>query len=89
VLRQQLAASRSLYGQRLSDPRSVFALMDKDGGGSLDAQEFEAVSHFCAWIGPPCLRQCVHGAPIGGSEATHPRRPAAVAAPTAYGCGWR
>lgn len=23
------------------------------------------VSHFCACIGSPCLRQCVHGAPIG------------------------
>eukprot|EP01047_Picozoa_sp_COSAG01_P041142 COSAG01_NODE_3513_length_5984_cov_63.855905_4_plen_408_part_00 len=25
-----------------------------------------AVSHFCACIGSPCLRQCVHGASIGG-----------------------
>jgi hypothetical protein len=24
------------------------------------------VSHFLAWIGSPCLRHCVHGAPIGG-----------------------
>jgi hypothetical protein len=23
------------------------------------------VSHFCACIGSPCLRQCVHGASIG------------------------
>eukprot|EP01047_Picozoa_sp_COSAG01_P012761 COSAG01_NODE_582_length_15201_cov_7.218315_23_plen_149_part_00 len=27
-----------------------------------------AVSHFCACIGSPCLRQCVHGAPIGGGS---------------------
>jgi hypothetical protein len=27
-----------------------------------------AVSHFCACIGSPCLRQCVHGAPIGGGR---------------------
>ena len=26
------------------------------------------VSHFCACIGSPCLRQCVHGAPIGGGS---------------------
>eukprot|EP01047_Picozoa_sp_COSAG01_P125491 COSAG01_NODE_54542_length_331_cov_1.034483_1_plen_53_part_01 len=25
-----------------------------------------AVSHLCACIGSPCLRQYVHGAPIGG-----------------------
>eukprot|EP01047_Picozoa_sp_COSAG01_P041677 COSAG01_NODE_3590_length_5899_cov_70.093793_5_plen_133_part_00 len=25
----------------------------------------DVVSHFCACIGSPCLRQCVHGAPIG------------------------
>jgi hypothetical protein len=25
-----------------------------------------AVSHFCACIGSPCLRHCVHGAPIIG-----------------------
>jgi hypothetical protein len=25
-----------------------------------------AVRHLCARIGSPCLRQCVHGAPIGG-----------------------
>jgi hypothetical protein len=25
-----------------------------------------AVSHSCACIGSPCLRRCVHGAPIGG-----------------------
>jgi nicotinamide riboside kinase len=25
-----------------------------------------AVRHLCACIGSPCLRQCVHGAPIGG-----------------------
>eukprot|EP01047_Picozoa_sp_COSAG01_P020065 COSAG01_NODE_1134_length_11558_cov_8.381360_9_plen_231_part_00 len=39
-----------------------------------------AVSHFCACIGSPCLRQCVHGASIGtagvaGAEhAAHARR---------------
>eukprot|EP01047_Picozoa_sp_COSAG01_P048020 COSAG01_NODE_4641_length_4858_cov_6.174827_2_plen_168_part_00 len=27
-----------------------------------------AVSHLCACIGSPCLRQCVHGAPIGGRQ---------------------
>jgi hypothetical protein len=27
-----------------------------------------AVSRSCAWIGSPCLRQCVHGASIGGGE---------------------
>jgi hypothetical protein len=25
-----------------------------------------AASHLCACIGSPCLRQCVHGAPVGG-----------------------
>eukprot|EP01047_Picozoa_sp_COSAG01_P019008 COSAG01_NODE_1043_length_11954_cov_9.077014_14_plen_261_part_00 len=29
------------------------------------------VSHFCACIGSPCLRQCVHGAPIGGALRLH------------------
>jgi hypothetical protein len=28
-----------------------------------------AVSHSCACIGSPCLRHCVHGAPIGGGIA--------------------
>eukprot|EP01049_Picozoa_sp_SAG25_P003345 SAG25_NODE_191_length_12265_cov_16.310538_22_plen_110_part_00 len=23
------------------------------------------VSRLCAWVGAPCLRRCVHGAPIG------------------------
>jgi hypothetical protein len=27
------------------------------------------VSHSCACIGSPCLRHCVHGAPIGGGQA--------------------
>eukprot|EP01047_Picozoa_sp_COSAG01_P020067 COSAG01_NODE_1134_length_11558_cov_8.381360_11_plen_100_part_00 len=27
-----------------------------------------SVSHFCACIGSPCLRQCVHGASIGGDD---------------------
>jgi hypothetical protein len=27
-----------------------------------------AVSHSCACIGSPCLRQCVHGASIGGAD---------------------
>jgi hypothetical protein len=29
--------------------------------------EWAAVSPFCACIGSPCLRQCVHGAPIGAA----------------------
>ena len=28
---------------------------------------FHEVSHFCACIVSPCLRQCVHGAPIGAA----------------------
>jgi hypothetical protein len=35
-------------------------------GGSPRAEgPAAAVSHFCASIGSPCLRQCVHGASIG------------------------
>jgi hypothetical protein len=33
-----------------------------------------AVSDLCACIGSPCLRQSVHGAPIGGSARRAPRR---------------
>jgi hypothetical protein len=29
------------------------------------------VSHLCACIGSPCLRRCVHGAPIGGGGGGH------------------
>jgi hypothetical protein len=32
------------------------------------------VSHLCAWIGPPCLRQCVHGALIGGGARRSPQK---------------
>ena len=32
------------------------------------------VSHFCACIGSPCLRQCVHGAPIDAQDAGGCRR---------------
>eukprot|EP01047_Picozoa_sp_COSAG01_P091618 COSAG01_NODE_23182_length_825_cov_1.162534_1_plen_63_part_01 len=45
--------------------RDVFDEMDEDGSGALDRQE---VSEFCARIGSPCLRQCVHGVPIGGDD---------------------
>jgi hypothetical protein len=34
----------------------------------------EQVSHFCACIGSPCLRQCVHGASIGGAAQQAARR---------------
>jgi hypothetical protein len=37
------------------------------------------VSHSCACIGSRCLRQCVHGASIGGEEA---------AAAAAAASGW-
>jgi hypothetical protein len=32
----------------------------------LEMRRLRKVSHFCACIGSPCLRQCVHGASIGG-----------------------
>ena len=35
---------------------------------TVDGGEGGTVSHFCACIGSPCLRQCVHGAPIGGGS---------------------
>eukprot|EP01047_Picozoa_sp_COSAG01_P066873 COSAG01_NODE_9321_length_2484_cov_7.972327_3_plen_101_part_00 len=36
------------------------------GGGAPAAVTRTAVRHSCACIGSPCLRRCVHGAPIGG-----------------------
>jgi hypothetical protein len=49
----------------------------------------EEVSHLCACIGSPCLRQCVHGAPIGrrrlalGAVGGRERGAALVRAPAA------
>jgi hypothetical protein len=39
-----------------------------DGAGAEEGGEVDAgaVSHFWSCIGSPCLRQCVHGASIGG-----------------------
>jgi hypothetical protein len=49
------------------------------------------VSHFCACIGSPCLRLCVHGASIGGAEAAALRQlpPAVVRRLPAGGAGDR
>jgi hypothetical protein len=49
-----------LGGQQQPPPQG--SSRDSSGGAAA-----AAVSHFCACIGSPCLRQCVHGAPIGGS----------------------
>eukprot|EP01046_Picozoa_sp_COSAG06_P067823 COSAG06_NODE_17756_length_923_cov_0.759709_1_plen_129_part_10 len=40
----------------------------EEEGAAIDsaAAAAAAVSHLCACIGSPCLRQCVHGASIGG-----------------------
>jgi hypothetical protein len=57
------------------------AVDDGDGEGSGRAESYyytaelhAAVSRSCACIGSPCLRRCVHGAPIGGGggEAAAP-----------------
>jgi hypothetical protein len=46
-----IARSRPTAARRRAAPRTAAAA---------------AVSAFLAWIGSPCLRHCVHGAPIGG-----------------------
>lgn len=48
VLRQAMAADRSLYGQKIKDARSVFETIDADKSGSLDHAEFE---QGCARLG--------------------------------------
>jgi hypothetical protein len=52
---------------------TMTTLEDYLGGAVFEALRAELcalgvdeVSHFCACIESPCLRQCVHGAPIGG-----------------------
>ena len=40
VIREQMKANRSLYGRALVDAAESFRIMDKDGSGYLDAQEF-------------------------------------------------
>eukprot|EP01047_Picozoa_sp_COSAG01_P021479 COSAG01_NODE_1247_length_11073_cov_23.273465_9_plen_104_part_00 len=37
-----------------------------DAAAAAAAEEAAAVSAFLAWVRSPCLRHCVHGAPIGG-----------------------
>jgi hypothetical protein len=47
------------------------------GGGGGGAGECCSLA-FLAWIGSPCLRHCVHGAPVGGdggARLTGPRHP--------------
>jgi hypothetical protein len=47
------------------------AVLAGDRGGDAVAAAAAAVSRSCACIGSPCLRHCVHGAPIGGGAAHH------------------
>jgi hypothetical protein len=55
------------------------------GGRAASAAAKAAVSHLCACIGSPCLRQCVHGAPIGGGGGGAPAARVGVAAGAAGG----
>ena len=41
VIRQQMQGARTLYGKKLKDARQAFELMDKDGDGTLDEDEFK------------------------------------------------
>lgn len=41
VIRQQMQGARTLYGKKLKDARQAFLLMDKDGDGTLDEDEFK------------------------------------------------
>ena len=45
VIREQMKANRSLYGRALVDAAETFRIMDKDGSGYLDAQEFSGALH--------------------------------------------
>jgi hypothetical protein len=77
LLEEQLAAT--LASNTLGLVEVVRALQEENGArraaaraeaaelrAQLAAREAAAVSHFCACIGSPCLRRCVHGASIGG-----------------------
>jgi hypothetical protein len=49
------------------DPVTIAAQItasSQAAGTDVPTADFAAVSHLCACIGPLCLRQCVHGAPI-------------------------
>eukprot|EP01047_Picozoa_sp_COSAG01_P044417 COSAG01_NODE_4011_length_5436_cov_5.572232_5_plen_505_part_00 len=50
---------------------------DMGAGHQVLARPGDVVSPYLAWIRSPCLRHCVHGAPIGDrpSQARPPRRP--------------
>lgn len=41
VIRQQMEGARTLYGKKLKDAKQAFALMDKDGDGTLDEAELK------------------------------------------------
>eukprot|EP01047_Picozoa_sp_COSAG01_P021476 COSAG01_NODE_1247_length_11073_cov_23.273465_6_plen_134_part_00 len=75
-IRQRLSLALDAHGA------SPCRVCTEDAGGTLSASELSATflallravgkRHFCACIGSPCLRKCVHGASIGRMSLSPP-----------------
>lgn len=68
VLGQYLKGGRSMYGQKMKDARQAFGLMDKDGGGTVDTQEFgKALKRLGFKLSPKQLQEVLEVVDADGS----------------------